>query len=63
MENKIKLNIKDLAVEDRPREKMLLKGVGSLSDAELLGILIASGNKNETAVELAQRILTVYPTI
>lgn len=57
MENKIKLNIKEWAEEDRPREKMLLKGVASLSDAELLGILIASGNKNETAVELAQRIL------
>lgn len=57
LENKIKLNIKDWAEEDRPREKMLLKGVSSLSDAELLGILIASGNKNETAVELAQRIL------
>lgn len=57
MENRIKLNIKDWAEEDRPREKMLLKGVSSLSDAELLGILIASGNKNETAVELAQRIL------
>lgn len=57
MEQKAKLNIKDWAEEDRPREKMLLKGVSSLSDAELLGILIASGNKNETAVELAQRIL------
>lgn len=57
METKIKLNIKEWAEEDRPREKMLLKGVSSLSDAELLGILIASGNKNETAVELAQRIL------
>lgn len=57
MLNKPKLNIKDWAEEDRPREKMLLKGVSSLSDAELLGILIASGNKNETAVELAQRIL------
>lgn len=54
---KTKLNIKDWAEEDRPREKMLLKGVASLSDAELLGILIGSGNKNETAVELAQRIL------
>lgn len=56
-EHKTKLNIKDLAEEDRPREKMLLKGVASLSDAELLGILIGSGNKSETAVELAQRIL------
>jgi len=57
MESKQKLNIKDWAEEDRPREKMLIKGVASLSDAELLGILIASGNKDETAVELAQRIL------
>lgn len=57
MENKLKLNIKDWAEEDRPREKMLLKGVSALSDAELLGILIGSGNKKETAVELAQRIL------
>ena len=57
MENKTKLNIKDWAEEDRPREKLLLKGVLSLSDAELLAILIGSGNKNETAVELSQRIL------
>lgn len=52
-----KLKIKQWAEEDRPREKMLLKGVSVLSDAELLAILIGSGNKNETAVELAQRIL------
>lgn len=57
MENKIKLNIKDWAEEDRPREKLLIKGVSSLSDAELIAILIGSGNKNETAVELSQRIL------
>lgn len=52
-----KLRITDWAEEDRPREKMLLKGVSALSDAELLAILIGSGNKNETAVELSQRIL------
>lgn len=52
-----KLRITDWAEEDRPREKLLLKGVGALSDAELLAILIGSGNKNETAVELSQRIL------
>ena len=57
MNNKTKLCIKDLAEEDRPREKMLLKGVSALTDAELLGILIGSGNRKETAVELAQRIL------
>lgn len=53
-----KLNIKDWAVEDRPREKMLAKGARSLSDAELIAILISSGNINETAVELSKRILS-----
>lgn len=52
-----KLRITDWAEEDRPREKLLMKGVQALSDAELLAILIGSGNKNETAVELSQRIL------
>lgn len=52
-----KLNIKDWAEEDRPREKLLIKGASSLSDSELLAILIGSGNKDETAVELSQRIL------
>jgi DNA repair protein RadC len=51
------LTIKDWAVEDRPREKMIKRGVGSLSDAELLAILIKSGTKNENAVAIAQRIL------
>ena len=52
-----RLRIKEWAEEDRPREKMLLKGVSSLSDAELIAILIGSGNSNETAVQLSQRIL------
>ncbi len=52
------LTIKEWALEDRPREKMIQKGVGSLSDAELLAILIGSGTKNETAVAIAQRILS-----
>lgn len=51
------MKIKEWAEEDRPREKMLLKGVASLSDAELLAILINSGNTKETAVQLSQRIL------
>lgn len=53
-----KLNIKDWAAEDRPREKLLNKGARSLSDAELIAILIGSGNNEETAVELSRRILT-----
>lgn len=51
------LPIREWAEEDRPREKMLLKGVSSLSDAELLAILIHAGSKEETAVQLSQRIL------
>lgn len=52
-----KLSIKEWSVEDRPREKMLTKGIGALGDAEILAILIGSGTKNESAVEVAKRIL------
>ena len=51
------LKIKDWALEDRPREKLLSRGLGSLSDAELIAILIGSGNKYESAVEVARKIL------
>jgi len=54
------LTIKSWAEDDRPREKLINKGRQALSDAELLGILLASGNKNETAVQLAQRILNSH---
>jgi DNA repair protein RadC len=43
---------------DKPREKMLLKGKSALSDAELIAILMGSGNTKETAVDLAKRILS-----
>ena len=49
--------IKNWATEDRPREKMLEKGREALSDAELIAILIGSGNSNESAVDLSRRIL------
>lgn len=52
-----KLTIKHWAEEDRPREKFILKGRQSLSDAELLGIIIGSGNTEKSAVELARQIL------
>lgn len=45
------------AEDDRPREKFLLKGKAALSDSELLAILIGSGSRNESAVQLCQRIL------
>jgi len=57
MEDYHKLGIKDWALEDRPREKLLYRGIASLSDAELIAILIGSGNRKETAVELSRRIL------
>ena len=57
MEYKHKLNITDWAVEDRPREKRIKKGVISLSDAEILALLIGSGSQEETAVDLTKRIL------
>lgn len=53
-----KLTIRQLAEDDRPREKMMLKGAKALSDAELIAILIGSGNQEESAVTLAQRMLS-----
>ena len=49
--------IKAWAEDDRPREKLLLKGKSALSDAELIAILIGSGSASETAVDLSKRIL------
>ena len=54
---KERLNIKSWAEEDQPREKFANKGKNSLSDAELIAILLGSGNKEESAVELGKRIL------
>jgi DNA repair protein RadC len=56
-ENQTHLNLKSLAQDDRPREKLVALGRQSLSDAELLAIILGSGNKTETAVQLAQRML------
>jgi DNA repair protein RadC len=44
--------------DDRPREKLMQKGKAALSDAELIAILIGSGSRNESAVELSKRILS-----
>ncbi len=52
-----KLSIKSWALDDRPREKLQAKGKFALSDAELIAILIGSGNKEESAVDLSKRIL------
>ena len=52
-----KFGIHDLSEEDRPREKFLEKGNHSLSNTELIAILIGSGNKDQNAIKLAQEIL------
>jgi len=49
--------------DDRPREKLMLKGKGVLSDAELIAILIGSGSRNESAVDLSKRILASVDTL
>lgn len=51
------LNIKSWAAEDRPREKLVLKGKASLSDAELIAILLGTGASKLSAVDLAKKIL------
>lgn len=53
-----KINLKQWAVEDRPREKLISRGPRFLSDAELIAILLGSGNLKETAVELGRRVLS-----
>ncbi|MDR1632259.1 MAG: DNA repair protein RadC [Dysgonamonadaceae bacterium] len=52
-----KLSVKNWSPADQPREKLLAKGTNALSDAELLAIIIGSGNIEENSVELSQRIL------
>ena len=54
------LSIKSWAEEDRPREKLSAQGRRSLTDAELIAIMIGSGSRNESAVELSKRILHHY---
>ncbi|MGB0878965.1 MAG: RadC family protein [Polaribacter sp.] len=57
MEKEYKLPIPQWNIDDRPREKLIAKGHHSLSDSELIAILIGSGNKQESAVALSKRIL------
>ncbi len=53
-----KISIKELPSEERPREKLKLLGSESLSNAELLGVLLRIGNERESAVHLAERLLS-----
>ena len=51
------MKMKDLCVDERPREKMLSKGPGAMSNAELLAILIGSGTQKENVLEVANKLL------
>jgi DNA repair protein RadC len=55
--NKPSTSIKNWAVDDRPREKMVSKGAAALSNSELIGILINNGSKDKSAVDLAKEVL------
>lgn len=59
--NSVKLNIKELPVMERPYEKLDYYGPQSLSDAELLAIIIKVGSKQETSVELCKRLISMCP--
>ena len=52
-----KLNLKQWAAEDRPREKMKQKGAKALTNAELLAILIHTGNTEDSVVALTQKVM------
>ena len=57
--NKSSTSIKNWAPDDRPREKLLVKGPTALSDSELLAILISTGTKEKSAVEIAKEVLVL----
>lgn len=54
------MKMKEMPLSERPYEKMLLYGTEKLSNAELLGIIIKTGSKEDSAVTLAQKILTIH---
>ncbi len=55
---KYSIRICDIPEEERPRNRLISKGASSLSDAELLSIVLRTGSKNENAINLAQRVLS-----
>lgn len=59
MKQNYNLTIKEWALEDRPREKLMSKGISSLSSAELIAIIIGSGTRSDTAVELSKKLLNL----
>ncbi len=55
------LAIKNLPAHERPREKLIAKGVGNLTDKELLAILLRTGQKGKSAIDIAEGMLAKYP--
>jgi DNA repair protein RadC len=55
--------VKDLPVDDRPREKLLLRGAHSLSDSELIAILLRTGTKGKSVLEISQSLLKKYSNL
>jgi DNA repair protein RadC len=51
------MKVKELPIDDRPREKLMLRGVQSLSDAELIAILLRTGTKGKSVIQLAQELV------
>lgn len=59
----IAIKVKELPIDDRPREKLVLRGAQSLSDAELVAILLRTGTKGKTVIEIAQEIINKYQNV
>ncbi|MCZ7603670.1 MAG: DNA repair protein RadC [Melioribacteraceae bacterium] len=57
------MKVKDLPLDDRPREKLILRGAQNLSDAELLAILLRTGSKNESVIVVAQKLLKEFGNV
>ncbi|MFW5992260.1 MAG: UPF0758 domain-containing protein, partial [Halanaerobiaceae bacterium] len=60
METEYNFTVKELPVNERPREKLIKSGAEQLSNAELLALIIRTGNREKTAIELAQDILNHF---
>ena len=54
------MNIKEIPLIERPREKAFLKGLNSLNNYELLAIIIGSGVKNKNAIEISSELINYY---
>jgi DNA repair protein RadC len=54
------MGVKDLPLDDRPREKLMLRGPQNLSDAELIAILLRTGTKGKTVINVAQEMVSVH---